>query len=77
MNSKMNMEEFKFIYWLEYAHRQWGRILGVVFAVPFTYFALRGNITKPLAARLAVLFTLGGCQVSTSTIYLSTPPALK
>ena len=26
------LDEFKFIYWMEYAHRMWGRILGLVFA---------------------------------------------
>jgi len=40
----------------------WGRVLGLAFAVPCTYFAARGYITSPLAARLGVLFTLGGCQ---------------
>jgi cytochrome c oxidase assembly protein subunit 15 len=38
------------------------RALGIVFAVPCSYFAARGYITRPLAARLAVLFSLGGAQ---------------
>ena len=49
-------------FWCRYAHRMWGRVLGLAFAVPCTYFAARGYITSPLAARLGVLFTLGGCQ---------------
>ena len=30
----MDVEEFKFIYWMEYGHRMWGRGLGVFFAIP-------------------------------------------
>lgn len=63
LNSRMTLGEFKFIYWMEYAHRMWGRALGLVFAVPGAYFVARGYITRPLAARLAVLFAMGGAQV--------------
>ncbi len=37
----MALEEFKFIFWMEYAHRMWGRLLGVVFAAPAAYFIAR------------------------------------
>lgn len=40
----------------------WGRILGLAFAVPCTYFAVRGYITRPLARRLGLLFFMGGTQ---------------
>ena len=63
LNSRMTLEEFKFIFWMEYAHRMWGRALGLVFAVPGAYFVAKGCITRPLAARLAVLFAMGGAQV--------------
>ena len=56
------MEEFKFIYWMEYAHRMWGRALGVVFAVPAVYFAARGWVNGPLARRLGLLFAMGATQ---------------
>lgn len=62
VNQGMSLEEFKFIYWLEYGHRMWGRFLGVVFAVPCAYFAARGYITKPLALRIFPLFLMGGGQ---------------
>lgn len=62
LNSTMTVEEFKFIYWMEYAHRMWGRALGLVFAVPAAYFAARGFIQRPLAARLSLLFVMGGTQ---------------
>jgi len=58
----MNMEEFKFIYWMEYAHRMWGRLLGVVFAGPALFFAASGYINKPLGRRLGLLFLMGGTQ---------------
>ncbi|XP_031493055.1 cytochrome c oxidase assembly protein COX15 [Nymphaea colorata] len=58
----MNVQDFKFIYWMEYAHRMWGRGLGIIFAVPFTYFLAKGYITRQLGLRLATLFALGGGQ---------------
>jgi heme A synthase len=58
----MSLEEFKFIYWMEYAHRMWGRALGVVFAVPAVYFAARGWVNGPLARRLGLLFAMGATQ---------------
>lgn len=62
VNASMTLEEFKFIYWMEWAHRMWGRGLGVGFLVPCALFAWRGCITKPLASRLGLLFTMGGTQ---------------
>ena len=56
------MEDFKFIYWMEYAHRMWGRGLGVVFALPFTFFLAKGFITRQLGLRLSGLFALGAGQ---------------
>ena len=58
----MSLEEFKFIYWMEYAHRMWGRLLGLVFAGPAVYFAAKGYINRPLANRLGLLFLMGGTQ---------------
>lgn len=40
----------------------WGRVLGLVFAVPAVYFAARGALNRPLAARLGLLFLMGGTQ---------------
>jgi cytochrome c oxidase assembly protein subunit 15 len=58
----MSLDQFKFIYWMEYAHRMWGRALGIVFAGPFAYFVLRGYITKSLGLRLCTLMTMGAAQ---------------
>lgn len=58
----MTLEEFKFIYWMEYAHRMWGRALGFVFAVPAVYFGVRGYINSALAKSLGLFFLMGGTQ---------------
>ncbi|ONK70645.1 uncharacterized protein A4U43_C05F35890 [Asparagus officinalis] len=62
VNKGMSLGDFKFIYWMEYAHRMWGRGLGLVFALPFSYFLAKGFITRQLGLRLSALFALGGGQ---------------
>nr|XP_033508477.1 cytochrome c oxidase assembly protein COX15 isoform X2 [Nicotiana tomentosiformis] len=62
VNKGMNIEDFKFIYWMEYAHRMWGRALGIMFALPFSYFLRKGYITVRLGLRLSGLFALGAGQ---------------
>ena len=58
----MSLTEFKFIYGMEYAHRMWGRALGLIFLGPALFFTARGWITRPLGTRLGLLFAAGGCQ---------------
>ncbi|KAH7545459.1 hypothetical protein FEM48_Zijuj01G0096100 [Ziziphus jujuba var. spinosa] len=62
VNRGMSIEDFKFIYWMEYAHRMWGRALGIMFALPFSYFLRKGYITLGLGLRLSGLFALGAGQ---------------
>lgn len=62
VNRGMSIEDFKFIYWMEYAHRMWGRGLGIMFALPFSYFLRKGYITVQLGLRLSALFGLGAGQ---------------
>lgn len=62
VNKGMSLEDFKFIYWMEYAHRMWGRALGFIFAGPFAYFIAKGYVTRQLGLRLSALFALGGAQ---------------
>lgn len=61
-NTFMTLGEFKGIFWLEYVHRLWGRLIGVAVAVPLVWFALRGAIGRRLGLRMAGLFVLGGLQ---------------
>ncbi len=62
INQDMQLNEFKQIYWVEYAHRLVARTVGLVFLVPFVFFLVRGYLSKAMTARLAVLFLLGGLQ---------------
>ncbi|RAL45560.1 hypothetical protein DM860_009424 [Cuscuta australis] len=62
VNMGITIEDFKFIYWMEYAHRMWGRALGIMFALPFSYFLRKGYITMRLGIRLSALFALGAGQ---------------
>ncbi len=62
IHGDMTLGEFKAIYFWEYLHRLWGRLIGLVFAVPFLWFLLRRRIPWRLAPRLAGLFVLGGLQ---------------
>uniref|UniRef100_A0A0D9X9A8 Cytochrome c oxidase assembly protein COX15 n=1 Tax=Leersia perrieri TaxID=77586 RepID=A0A0D9X9A8_9ORYZ len=62
VNKGMNLEDFKFIYWMEYGHRMWGRALGFLFSVPFAYFIGKGYVTRQLGLRLSALFALGAGQ---------------
>lgn len=62
INRGMTLAEFKGIFWWEYIHRLWGRLIGVVFALPFLYFLVRGRVRRPLVPHLLVMFALGGLQ---------------
>lgn len=62
VNAGMDVAGFKGIFWLEYVHRLWGRLIGVAFAVPLAWFALRHAIRRPLARRLALILALGALQ---------------
>jgi heme a synthase len=58
----MSLDEFKSIYWWEWAHRLLGRFIGIAFFVPFVLFWIAGYIPASLLPRLATLFVLGGLQ---------------
>jgi cytochrome c oxidase assembly protein subunit 15 len=62
VNRGMSLDDFKFIYWWEWAHRFLGRIIGLAFFVPFVVFLARGDIRRREAAPFAALFVLGGLQ---------------
>jgi cytochrome c oxidase assembly protein subunit 15 len=61
-NGWMGIEDFKLIFWWEWAHRFLGRVLGVAFAVPFVVFLFQRRFSWNLAGPLAGLFVLGGLQ---------------
>ena len=62
INFEMTLEEFKSIFLWEYIHRMWGRLIGIVFIIPFVFFLYKKWINKLLLNKLLVLFTLGAIQ---------------
>ncbi len=62
VNHGFGLDGFKSIFWLEWAHRLWGRLTGAVFLLPLLLFATRGMISWRLAVRLGLLFLLGALQ---------------
>eukprot|EP01119_Soliformovum_irregulare_P011807 TRINITY_DN2996_c0_g1_i2.p1 TRINITY_DN2996_c0_g1~~TRINITY_DN2996_c0_g1_i2.p1 ORF type:complete len:440 (-),score=55.00 TRINITY_DN2996_c0_g1_i2:271-1590(-) len=62
INRGMTLDQFKFIYFMEWAHRQWGRALGVFFGVPLIYFALKGSLRGKSLLKALGLMALGGSQ---------------
>ena len=58
----MGVEEFKSIFWFEYAHRMLGRLIGLAFLLPFLYLWWRNRIKPGLTPKLMLMFVLGGLQ---------------
>lgn len=62
INQGMTLGEFKAIFWWEYAHRLLGRLLGLVYFIPFIFFILKGNLRGRLLWHTGAIFFLGGMQ---------------
>lgn len=62
VNKGMSLDQFRTIFWWEWGHRILGRLIGVIFLVPFLFFLARGAIPAALRPRLVLLFLLGGVQ---------------
>lgn len=62
LNKGFGLAGFKQIFWLEWAHRLWGRLIGLTFVVPLAWLWWRGAVPRALLPRLLVLFALGGLQ---------------
>ncbi len=58
----MTLSEFKAIFLMEYAHRMWGRLIGMVFILPYLWFMIRGSVRGGLALKLGGLLALGAAQ---------------
>lgn len=58
----MDLEDFKNIYVWEWSHRLLGRLIGLVFALPLLWFALRRQIPAGYGRKFLVLLALGGAQ---------------
>ncbi len=58
----MTLADYKFIFFWEWFHRFWGRLIGVAFALPLLWFWVRGMIPAGYKPRLVALLALGGLQ---------------
>ncbi len=61
-NSDMSLREFKYIFWWEYGHRVLGRIIGIIFVLPFIYFCIKKYFNKKEFLIYGFLFLLGSMQ---------------
>jgi heme a synthase len=62
LNSAYSLQDFKHIFFWEWLHRFWARMLGVVFAAGFVFFLVKRYFTKQMIRPFIVLFLLGGLQ---------------
>ncbi|XP_015600949.1 cytochrome c oxidase assembly protein COX15 homolog [Cephus cinctus] len=62
LNKHMTLEEFKRIWWMEYLHRTWGRLIGGVFIVPAAIFWAKGMLKPGMKIRVLSLGALIGLQ---------------
>jgi len=62
MNSDFTLSDFKSIFFWEWLHRFWARMLGVVFLVGFVYFLVKKYFDKAMIRPFIILFLLGGLQ---------------
>ena len=61
-NINMTLSEFKYIFWWEYGHRVLGRLIGIIFIIPFIYFALKKYFSNEDLYSYSFLLFLGGAQ---------------
>jgi cytochrome c oxidase assembly protein subunit 15 len=62
LNNHFGLEEFKDIYFWEWLHRFIGRMIGLVFFIPFVYFLIKKQLTKSTLKKSAILMVMGGFQ---------------
>ena len=62
VNKNMTLEEFKYIFWWEWFHRFFARLIGLVFIIPFIYFFVKKNLNSFFYKRFLIIFSLGFLQ---------------
>jgi heme a synthase len=62
INRGMSLSEFKFIFFWEWFHRLLGRVIGLAFALPLAWFAVKRQVPRGYGRRLVLLLVLGGLQ---------------
>ena len=59
VNKNMTLDEFKYIFWWEWFHRFFARLIGLVFIIPFIYFLIKKNLSSFFYKRFSIIFSLG------------------
>jgi len=62
VNKNMQLDEFKYIFWWEWFHRFFARMIGIVFLIPFIYFAIKKHFDFSLYFRFLIIFLFGVFQ---------------
>ncbi len=62
INFEFTLSDFKFIYFWEWFHRVWARLMGIVFAIGFIYFLIKKQFKKEMILPMVLLFVLGALQ---------------
>ncbi|RYZ29533.1 MAG: heme A synthase [Chitinophagaceae bacterium] len=62
LHSYFTLDDFKAIFFWEWMHRVWGRLIGIVFLIPFLIFLVQKRFTKNIVLPMVILFLLGGLQ---------------
>ncbi len=62
MHQSFSLNNFKFIFFWEWFHRAWARLMGMVFVVGFIYFLVKGKFKKQMIIPMVILFILGALQ---------------
>ncbi|XP_015455381.1 cytochrome c oxidase assembly protein COX15 homolog isoform X1 [Pteropus alecto] len=55
LNHDMTLAEFKFIWYMEYSHRMWGRLVGLAYILPAAYFWRKGWLSRGMKGRVLAL----------------------
>ncbi len=62
LNNHFSLEDFKDIYFWEWLHRVLGRVIGIVFIIPFLYFLVTKQLTKSTIKKSLILLVMGSFQ---------------
>ena len=62
VHQHFSLSDFKFIFFWEWFHRLWARLLGVVFLIGFIYFVAKKKFSKQMITPMIILFLLGALQ---------------
>ena len=71
INSDMRLSDFKFIFFWEYFHRLWARMMGLVFVFPFVYFLIKNWLNRRLLVQLSLVIILAAFVASLGWIMVA------